>query len=342
MPSSRRKFLAGTARTVVALGVISATPSIALASDRLTVVRAPYGAGFCSLGLFLVHARGLAEADGVALELVATPTFADHVTMVGSGAIDVSITPYTSVIALREAGARIRIVGGGGIEGCGLVSRPGLDSAEKLRGATLGTFQMDSLEVMAFDWLRANGVAREDVEVRYMGSTPEAVEAFKAGALDWISTIEPYVTTLMRDVPGAHLLSNGRDIYGPGYADCVMVAQADAIERRPEAVKAVIKALMRAQQAYESELDAVLPELIGTYYKTSLENARIAAANQPLKVDMRDQSDFVLARARSLVDMGYISSGLPLQNLFDWRLLEEAIVENRTLWASLQRRSAES
>jgi NitT/TauT family transport system substrate-binding protein len=67
------------------------------------------------------------------LDLVATPTFTDHITLIGAGAVDVSITPYTSVIALREAGAAVKIVAGGGIEGCGIVSQPGFHAPEKLR-----------------------------------------------------------------------------------------------------------------------------------------------------------------------------------------------------------------
>ena len=47
------------------------------------------------------------------------------------------------MIALHDAGAAVKIVAGGGIEGCGIVSQPALDAPEKLRGTTLGTFQMD-------------------------------------------------------------------------------------------------------------------------------------------------------------------------------------------------------
>ena len=60
---------------------------------------------------------------------------------------------------------------------------------------------------MPYDWLKKNGVDFKDVNVRYMGNTPEAVEAFKAGAIDWICTIEPYGTALLNDVKGAHMLS---------------------------------------------------------------------------------------------------------------------------------------
>ena len=56
---------------------------------------------------------------------------------------------------------------------------------------------------MPYDYLKKHGVAFKDVKVRYMGNTPEAVEAFKAGALDWICTIEPYASALVNDVKGA-------------------------------------------------------------------------------------------------------------------------------------------
>jgi NitT/TauT family transport system substrate-binding protein len=328
-----------SAGCALAIGLAGGTLGATVARSGGTVVRAPYGSGFCSLALFLAHARQLAAEDGVLLELVATPTFADHVTFIGAGVVDVSITPYTSVIALHDAGAAMQIVAGGGIEGCGIVSRPGLDAPEKLRGSTLGTFQMDSLEVMAYDWLRANRIGFDEVTVRYMGSTQEAVEAFKAGSLDWICTIEPYVTALARDVAGAHVLSDGRDVYGAGYTDCVLTAQRTILERDPAAVKAVIKALMRAQHAFETEREQVLGELVGTYYKTSMENATIAADQQPVKVDARDQTDFILERTESLREMGYIAA-TPGTNLLDWTLLEEVIAENRSLWEGLARRSA--
>jgi hypothetical protein len=45
------------------------------------------------------------------------------------------------------------------------------------------------------------------------------------------------VTALARDVSGAHVLSDGRDIYGAGYTDCVLTAQRAILERDPAAVR---------------------------------------------------------------------------------------------------------
>ena len=164
------------------------------------------------------------------LDFVITPTFAEQVTFLGSGQVDAGLIPYTSFVALFDAGAPVKIIAGGGIQGCILVAQPGLDSPEKLKGKTLGTFQMDTLEVLPYDWMKKHGVNFKDINVRYMGNTPEAVEAFKAGALDLICTIEPYGTALLNDVKGSVMLSDGIDIYGPGYTDCVLAVRTDLIK----------------------------------------------------------------------------------------------------------------
>jgi NitT/TauT family transport system substrate-binding protein len=242
-------------------------------------------------------------------------------------------------MALYDAGAPVKIVAGGGIEGCAIVAQPGLDKPEKLKGKTLGTFQLDTLEVMPYDYLKKNGVAFKDVKVRYMGNTPEAVEAFKAGALDWICTIEPYASALVNDVKGAVMLTDGVDLYGKGYTDCVLAARSSLIKDNPEGLKAIIKAMMQAQYDAETQTEAVLKELVGKYYKTSMENAKIAQGKQPAVVDARGQTDFILQRTDSVVEMGYIKKK-PGRDAIDWTMLEAVIKENPDLYGKLKYKSA--
>ena len=192
---------------------------------------------------------------------------------------------------------------------------------------------------MPYDWLKKNGVSFEDVTVRYMGNTPEAVEAFKAGAIDWICTIEPYATALINDVPGAVRLSDGRDIYGPGYTDCVLACRSSLLKDNPAALKAVIKGMMKAQLMAETQQAETLQKLVGTYYKTSMANAQLAMAKQPAVVDARSQTDFILQRTDSLVEMGYIMNK-PGRDAIDWTLLEAVIAENPELYGKLKYKSA--
>ncbi len=335
---NRRSFLRGAgAAATLTVGVGPGMIGHALAAD--TAIKSTHGTGFCNLNMFLSHALQTAKDDGVELVFVNTPTSAEMVTFLGMGQVDVGLMPYTSFMALFDAGAPVKVVAGGGIEGCIIVSRPGLDSAAKLKGKTLGTFQLDTLEVLPYDWLKKNGVSFKDVKVRYMGSTPEAVEAFKAGAIDWICTIEPYGTALLNDVKGSHMLSDGTDIYGKGYTDCVLASRADLIKQNPKALKALIKGMMKAQLMAETKPDEVLGKLVGPYYKTSMANAKIAMSKQPAVVDARSQTQFILDRTDSLVEMGYIKKK-PGRDAIDWTLLEQVIAENKELYGQLKFKAA--
>lgn len=335
---TRRRALAATAAAAALTFAVGPGAGGALAQGR-GGLRSTHGTGFCNLNLFLAHSLQLAREDGLEIQFVNTPTFAEQVTFLGMGQVDLGLMPYTSFIALFNAGAPVRIIAGGGVEGCSIVARPGLDTPQKLRGKTLGTFQLDTLEVMPYDYLKKHGIGFRDVTVRYMGNTPEAVEAFKAGAIDWICTIEPYATALVNDVKGAVRLSDGRDIYGPGYTDCVLACRANLIRENPAGLKAVIKGMMRAQLMAETKQQDALGRVVGTYYKTSMENARLAMEKQPAVVDARGQTDFILQRTDSLVEMGYIKNK-PGRDAIDWTLLEQVIAENQDLYRQLKHRSA--
>ena len=334
----RRAFL----RRGAAAGAIAVAVPMGFSNGQAQAAgafKATHGSGFCNSAFFITHAKQLGKEYGLTLEFVNTPTSAELVTFLGAGMVDVSVLPYTSFIALYDKGAPVKIIGGAGIEGLGIIAQPGLDTAAKLKGKTLGTFQMDTLEVLPYDWLKKHGVSFRDINVRYTGNTPEAVEAFKAGALDMICTIEPYGTALLHDVKGSVMLSDGTDIYGKGYTDCVLAARAELIKTDPGAIKTLIKGMMKAQHMAETDPEAVLKILVGPYYKTSIENARIAMAKQPSVVDARSQTQFILDRTNSILEMGYIKNK-PGRDAIDWTLLEQAIGENKELYDQLKYKSA--
>jgi NitT/TauT family transport system substrate-binding protein len=335
---SRRSMLKATAAATITMAV---SPSLfpGHANAATNAIKSTHGNGFCNLNLFLAHAEQLAREDGLEIEFVIAPSFSDQVTMIGSGLVDVGVMPYTSFLALYDAGAPVKVVAGGGVQGCILVAQPGLDSPEKLKGKTLGTFQLDTLEVLPYDWLKSKGVPFSDITVRYLGSMAEAVEGFMAGAIDLVCVIEPYGTALLNDKPGSVRLSDGVDLYGANYTDCILASRTELVKQNPAILKSLIKAMMRAQAMAEADIESTLVKVVGTYYKTSLENARIAQRAQPSFVDMRDQKTFILERTDSLIEMGYIKKK-PTEDAIDWSLLEQVIAENATLYASLKHKAA--
>ncbi len=146
-------------------------------------------------------------------------------------------------------------------------------------------------------------------------------------------------TALLNDVKGSVLLSDGIDIYGPQYTDCVLAARTELIDKNPDGVTALIKGMLHGQYLFESEREATLKTLVGPYYKLSLENARIGATKQPPKVDQRAETDFILSRVQSLMEMGYIKKK-PGRDAINWKLLEAAIAASPDVYGKLNYKSA--
>lgn len=337
--TSRRSFLksSGIAGASIALpaGLASTLmPGLASAQTQ-TVIKATHGSGLCNLAFFLAKKRELSKADGVTLDFVVTPTNADIATLFGAGQVDMSVIPYSNFLTLYDAGAPVKIVAGAGVDGCILIAREGIKSAADLKGKSIGTFQADTLEVLPYDYLKKAGLTFKDVKVRYFNTSPEMAQAYNAGAVDAICHIEPYATQCLTARKGSTILSDGSDIYGKHYSDCVLAVRTPLIEKNPKAVKAVIKAMMVAQSQAEADPDAALKDTVGTYYKTTMEAAKLAASKQPIMIDQRKNTQFILDRGQSMKELGYVKKLAP-RAAIDWTLLDQVIAENQSLYAGLK------
>ncbi len=341
MALSRRGFLkaSGVVSSSLALpaGLAGALFSGAVKAE--TTLKATHGSGLCNLGFFLAKKRELAKADGVNLDFVITPTNADIVTLFGSGQVDMSVIPYSNFLTLYDAGAPVKIVAGAGVDGCIVIAREGIKTAADLKGKTLGTFQADTLEVLPYDYLKKAGLSFKDVKVRYFNTSPELAQAFTAGAVDAICHIEPYATQCLTLRKGSTILSDGSDVYAKNYSDCVLAVRTPLIEKNPQAVKAVIKAMFTAQGQAEKDIDGALKDTVGSYYKTTFEAAKLAASKQPIMIDQRNNTQFILDRSQSMKELGYVKKLAPRQSI-DWSLLEKVIAENKGLYSSLKLKTA--
>ena len=329
----RRDFLcrcgAGGMWTAAMLAGIN-RPALA---GQLTV-KATHGSGLCNMAIFLAHARKMTEPYGINLEFVNAPASADIAAIFGSGQVDLSSIPYSNFFTLIDKGAPVKIVAGTGAEGCVIVSQPGIDSPEKLMGKSLGTFQADTLEVLPYDWVTAHGGDWAKMDVKFLGSSPEIVQAFVNGAVDSICHIEPYATQAIKAVEGAHMLSDGSDIYGPYYTDCVIAVSDRLIDADRDAVKNLIRAFMLAQHESEKDRMQACRDTVGTYYKTDFETLIDASTKQFLMIDQRRHTQFMIERSQSMMNLGYTRKPID-ESAFDWSMLEEVIAEEPELYRSL-------
>lgn len=329
----RRDFLChccvGAAATAATLAGINRP---ALAGNL--IVKATHGTGLCNMAIFLAHARKMTEQYGISLEFVNAPSSGDIAAIFGSGQVDLTSIPYSNFFTLIDKGAPVKIIAGTGVEGCVIVAQPGIDSAEKLMGKSLGTFQADTLEVLPYDWITKHGGDWAKMDVKFLGSSPEIVQAFVNGLVDSICHIEPYATQALKAVPGSHVLSDGTDIYGTFYTDCVIAVSERLIEADRDAVKNIIRTFMVAQHESEKDRMQACRDTIGTYYKTDFETLIDASTKQFLMIDQRRHQDFMIERSHSMMKLGYTRKPID-ESAFDWSMLTEVIDEEPELYRSL-------
>lgn len=334
---SRRSFMARAGAT----GVAVAVPSWLAAACGPTAgpiseaggVRMTHGQGLCNLGIFMVNERKLAE-PALEVTFVNAPSNADIVNLFGAGQVEASVVPYSQFVTIRAEGAPVKIVAGAGVEGLVLTAGEGITSAADLRGKQVGTFQGDTLEMLLYDYVKRDEISYGEIDVRYFSTSPELAQAFLGGQIDAVSVTEPY-STACSEREGASVLTDGIDLYGEGYSDCVLAARESFITERRGDVKTLIKALLEAQRQCEADLESAAREATGKYYKLDFPEVLDAAGKQQVKIEQRDQRELILNSARNLQELNYIDSP-PGDEMFDFSLFEEVIAENPDLYDALE------
>lgn len=92
----RRSLPRNAAVAAIAVGLPMAAVRGTRAAEAVTF-KGTHGTGFCNGAFFVAHAMQFAKQDGMTLEFINTPTFAEQVTFFGSGQGDVSVLPCTKL-----------------------------------------------------------------------------------------------------------------------------------------------------------------------------------------------------------------------------------------------------
>lgn len=310
----------------------AAPEASAAASGR--AIKFSHGSGLCNMPLFYASEKKLFEKYGFSGSTALTPLNADIAAQLAAGQVEMAVIPFTNAIAAYTQGASFRIVAGSGIQGLIVVAKPDIKSFEDLKGKKVGTFQADTLDIVVYDYLKKANMSYKDVDMVYFGDSTEMLNAYLAGQVDAISSIEPYATKAKTSTNG-NILGDGTDIYGAGYPDCVVAARNELIEKEPELVKNVIRTFFEAQYEIENDFEEAAKTTVGKYYKTDLASVLQAAKAQPPGVDIRNKRDFIYSRADSMLALNYINKK-PDENFVDFSLLETVIQESPDLWEKVK------
>lgn len=281
--------------------------------------------GYCNFPLFVAAERKLAARYGVDLRLVYIPNPADHPPALVSGRIDATVAPFTNLVTAFANGANIRIIAGSGMNGLALVGRPNIKTLSDLRGKRVGTVRGDTLELMAYEAIKQAGLLNQ-VTFEYFTDGLEALQAIRSGRYDAVTHVEPFVSRLVHE-DRMNVLVTGEKVWRTDHPDCVLAAAPKALGQRRGALKGLLLAMLAAEVETREHLPALAQELAGPYYQMAPEALIEAVRVQYPRIDIRPFQGFILERARSLQEMGYLRGPVGA-SLFDFQLLEEVLREN--------------
>ena len=259
-----------------------------------------HGGALSNLPLFVAAAFGLFARHGLAVEVPRLAGFSSTVSLLRSGAADIGTTGFTQALADGGDDDPLRIVAGSGVLGMAVLGRPGIGAS--VEGASFGTFADDPMQVMLYDFLAARGVSWAAANRCYFPSLAEAAQALRAGRIDAVTMVEPWISKLSAE--GFTLLTDGTDLWGTPYPDTVLVARASFIQRAPEVVDATIAAMLEAQAAIVSNPRAAVEAAATFYPGFSLDELQAGLRGQPPMIDIRPLSRCIAERLPTIQALG--------------------------------------
>ncbi len=193
------------------------------------------GAFTPSVLLSVSRRSGRLEENGLDVDEVPVASSPDQFRSLLAREIDVAFTSPDNVLAYRfspsnplDAVADVRIVStvDRGM-GLALYGRPGLDSAEELRGAVLGVDVPGSGFALAmYAVTEALGIGRQEYDVVPLGSTPKRADALVAGRCD--ATMLNAGNELGAEEAGCVRLASVADTCSP-YVGTVLAVNGDRV-----------------------------------------------------------------------------------------------------------------
>lgn len=211
--------------------------------------------------LIIAKELGLFSREGIDLAVkddYSTGTGARALEGMLAGDVDVTTSADTAIVFKSFERQDFRIVASHGSSDNDprIVARKdkGITKLSDLRGKRIGTPKGTTMHFFLHVLLVKNGISEKDVAIRY-GKLEELPLALAQGEIDALSVREPYVSQATK------LLGGNAVVFAePGlYVKTLNVVALDSfIKERPEAIKKLLRALIRAEEFARKEPDQAM------------------------------------------------------------------------------------
>ncbi|HTL70550.1 MAG TPA: ABC transporter substrate-binding protein [Candidatus Eisenbacteria bacterium] len=255
-----------------------------------------------------------------------------------AGKLDITyIGPSPAVNAyVKSAGEAVRVVAGAASGGAALVVRAdaGIGQPDDFHGKKAASPQQgNTQDVSLRAWLSKNGLKLKDVggDVEVLAvANADQVTLFLRKELDAAWTVEPWVSTLVKNA-GGRVLVDEATLWPDGrYSTALVLVRKKFLDENPDLVRAFLRAHVETTrwiQSHPEEAKKALGEAIERQTSKPIPAdvlsdafGRITFLDDPLEDSIREQ-------ARSAYKAGYLKKEPDLSGLFEKALLKEVLAE---------------
>lgn len=272
--------------------------------------------GVCQTPAYVAKERGFFADAGIDARIEIAPTAWVIPQRLASGEIDFSVLPWTRVATAKSQNEDLVLLSGSGFEEAALVVRTGLSLQDVKTVAIPQEGGMKDLTAAGL--MRSMGLGPDDA-VR-LPSGDGAIISFVGHGADAAVMVEPYATMLELLGMGKVMRRTG-DVW-PGAPGCSLATSRQLLERRPELVRKVVVAYVRAAEHVHAD-PADAAEIAARYIGVSAAILRRALSANAPNVRALHNTEAMEQVLTLMDDLGYLD-GRP-EGFSELGFLEEAL-----------------
>jgi NitT/TauT family transport system substrate-binding protein len=255
--------------------------------------------GVCQTPAYVAADRGFLAQEGIVAEVDIAPTAWVVPERLASGDVDFAVLPWTRIAAAKSRDEDLVLLCGSGWEEAALVVRPGMELRDVARVAVPQEGGMKDLTAAGL--MRSIGLGPADA--LRLPSGDAAILSFVGHGADAAVMVEPYASMLEHLGMGRVLRRTG-DVW-PGAPGCSLATSRRLLEERPELVRSVVGAYVRAAASIDED-PADAAEVAARYIGVSAEIVLRALGENRPNVRALHNVDAMDGVLELMLELGYL------------------------------------
>lgn len=231
------------------------SPDSNISKDPLTIGYSPWSGYY---PLTIGTEKGFFKEEGVQIKPEFNKEYIGQINAFRNGKYDGVLIALGSVLNIIDITPDVQVVLIVNVSqgGDAVVARQEIKTVQDLKGKVIGTRLGDFGELLVREMLKQNDISVSDVKIINI-KTEELATKLTDGAIDAGQAWQPYTTEAVN--AGHHIIFDSNQT--PGLIPDVLVMRRSVIEKRPEAIKALLRGWFKSQ-AYWLDNPEEVQELI--------------------------------------------------------------------------------